>query len=407
MGLTKPTRTRGRSLRRGRALLAGAIACAAAWLVPAVGALAFSEPVAGGDTTLTLALPGKISASPNAPATANGSSIVFPNTGGVVDADRGTARLDLGGGVAFAGKKRGKVDVTGLKYNAGTSGIINASVKGEQMAFATVSGAIQAGSLEATLGGAPALLTADAAKKLNRALGKKKKGKGKGKAAAQASKKKKFKKIFKEGDSIGTVSTSATLKTLPVQAQGNGHLVPDPGSVPKFDGKGVNALLGGVSPVPPATAAGPLGLSTAFDFPVSGGRVAPDLSVGQLATSGGLQITKNASNGAACDAQKPIGTFIKQTDLTIDFERKQLLSTIDSTGGFVGADVITADLDFANATVSVSPSGELEIQTLGVYLLQSSATTLNGIFGTEAQGCGADFQAGDKLGDLNVTAQLG
>lgn len=407
MGLTKPTRTGGRSPRRSQALLTGAVACAAAWLVPAGSALAFSEPVSGGNTTLTLALPGKISASPNAPATANGSSIVFQNTGGVVDAERGTARLDLGGGVTFSAKKSGKADVTGLKFNAGTSGIINAAVKGEQMAFATVSGAIQSGSLQATLGGTPALLTADAAKKLNRALGKKKKKKGKGKAAAQASRKKKFKKIFKEGDTIGAVSTSATLRTLPVRSQGDALLVPDPSSAFTFMDKGVNPLpgFGGISPVPPATTAGLGGLD--FSFPVSGGRVAPDLSLGQLATAGGLQITKTDSNGAACDSLKPVGTFIKQTDLTIDFERKQLLSTIDSTGGFVGADVITADLDFANATASVSANGALTIEELGVYLLPSSATTLNGIFGTEAQGCGSDFAAGDKLGDLDVTAQLG
>jgi hypothetical protein len=402
MGPTTPTR--GHLVARGRArtLWIAAATCFAAWLVPAAGAGAFTEPVSGGTTTLALELPKKISATAVGPATANGNTIVLQNSGGVVDASRNTARLDLAGGLTLKAR-RGKADITGVKLNIGPTGIINALVKGEQLPLAEVAGSqIQAGSLEASLAGAPALLTADGAKKLNRALGKKKK---KGKAGAQASKKKKFKKIFRENDRLGTVSTDATLSTLPVRSQGNAVLAPDSGSVPKFLGKGVFPLpgAGGIDPVPPAQVVN----IDQFQFPVTGGRVAPDLSLGHLVTAGGLRITKTMNNNSACTAQKPIGTFIEQTNLTIDFQRKQLLSTINSTGGFVGADVITADLAFGSASASVSPSGQLTIQDLGVFLLPSSATTLNGIFGTQAQGCGADFQAGDKLGELNVNAQLG
>lgn len=389
-------------------LFAAAVACGMAWLVPAGSALAFSEAVTGGTTTLSLELPKKISGSATAPATANGSSIVFQNTGGVADAARGTARIDLAGGLTLSARKRGKVEITGLKYNASASGIINASVRGEQMAFADVAGAVQAGSLEATVNGAPALLTAEAAKALNRVLGKIKKKKGKGKAAAQASKKKKkFKKIFREGDRIGAVSTAAAIRTIAVRAQGNAELVPDPSSVTTFLGKGVNALpgFGGISPVAPASTSGPIGEN--FTFPITGGRIAPDFSAGQLATGGGLRIQKNMNNSAQCMAVKPQGIFIQQTDLTIDFDRKVLLSTIDSSGGFVGNGVISADLDFSGATMSVSPGGQISIEDLPVALNQSSASTLNGLFGTEAQGCGADFQGGDPLGHLNVTGQLG
>src|SRR5688572_13475509 len=178
------SKTAGASRRRGRGRgLAAAVACVAALLLPATSASAFSEPASGGSTTLALELPKKISASAIAPATANGTSIVFPNTGGVVDVARATTRLDLGGGVQLRAR-RGKVDISGLKLNVGPAGTINASVRGEQMVFATVGGSqLQAGSFEATVNGAAALLTAEGAKKLNRTLGKKKKKKGKGKAA--------------------------------------------------------------------------------------------------------------------------------------------------------------------------------------------------------------------------------
>jgi hypothetical protein len=387
-------------------LFIAAIACALAWLAPAGSALAFSETVSGGTTTLSLALPKKITATATSPATADGSSIVFQNTGGVMDAARGTARLDLAGGLQLKAKKGGRADITSLKLNVGPSGIINAKVKGEQMAFATTEGAsLQPGSLEARLNGASALITDDAAKKLNRALGKVRKKKGKGKTAAAASKKKKkVKKIFKEGDSIGTVSTVANVSTVPVAAQGDAQLVPEVSSAFTFIGKGVNALpgFGGINPVSPARSAGP-----DFEFPITGGRIAPDFSIGQLATAGGLRITKNMSNGGACDAQKPLGTFIQQTNLTLDFTRKSLLSTIDSSGGFIGNDVITADLDYSGATMSVSPGGAITIEDLGVVITHASATTLNGLFGTQAQGCGEDFQAGDSLGHLNVSGQVG
>ena len=399
MGQVEPTPTGGH--HRSRALFTAVVACAAAWLVPAGSALAFSEPVSGGTTTLALELPKKVSVTAGAPATASGTSLTFPNTGGVVDAARATGRFDLGGAMTLKAKG-GKADVTGLKLTIGSAGQISAAVKGEQVSLATVSGGqVQGGSLQATLGGTPAIVTDEGAKALNRQLGKRKK-KGKGKAVA--SKKKKPKKVYHEGDRLGTVSTTATVRTVPVLAQGEALLVPAAPSALTFLSKGVNPVpgFGGIEPVPPAQAVGP-----DFEFPVSGGRVAPDLSYGQLATAGGLEITKTMGVNASCDAARAVGTFIRQTDLIIDFEKKVLLSTIDSTGGFVGTAIITADLDFPGATITVSPTREVDIQNLGVTLSATSADTINSVFGTAAQGCGSDFQPGDSLGELDVTAQLG
>ena len=103
----------------------------------------------------------------------------------------------------------------------------------------------------------------------------------------------------------------------------------------------------------------------------------------------------------------PIGTFVQQDDLVIDLERKALLATLDSTGGFVGAGVVSADLDMSDATTTVNPNGTATIEGMVVRITAISASTLNSIFGMASEGCGDDFAAGDSLGHLSTSIRIG
>jgi hypothetical protein len=393
-----------RTRRRRIAAIASTLPILAA-LTLAAPALATAEPATGGNTTIALELPKRVKAEPLAPATVSGTAVTLPNGSGTADIARGLITIDLNGGIRFKANGR-KADVTSMRMSFG-SGNVTAQVKGKAVGFATVGSApVQAASLGASVTGATLLVTEDGAKALNKALAKKKKKGGK-KAKAVASGAKK--KPFRADARLGSVSTTVNLATVEVRPFGDVVLEPDINAGLKFFGKGVNFILGGISAVAPGTAPSP----AEFDFPVTGGRVTPDLTSGQIVSAGGLLITKNANaNGAlspgVCESSYPLGTFVRQTDLIIDLDRKSLLATLDSTGGFVGAGVVSADLDMSDATTTVNPNGTATIEGMVVKITAISASTLNSIFGMASEGCGStDFAAGDSLGHLSVSIRIG
>jgi hypothetical protein len=379
-----------------------AAATLAVLLVPAAEAPGAIEPVAGGATTLAFELPKKIKAKAISPATASGSEITLQNgAGSTADITQGRVDLRLNGSVRFKGKGA-KSDLTAIKVLAGGTGSISGLLNGKSVSLATVTGAIETNSAGAAVNNAVAALTDEGAKTLNKQLAKKnKKKKGKGKAAA--SKKKKKKKPFREGDRIGTVSSTVPLSAVDVRAQGQLTLEPNPNLALTFLGKGVNVLLGGIAAIPPASG----GTPNPTNFPVTGGRVTPDLSAGQITSAGGLQITKNFNQPPPGSCPIPVGTFLRESNLIVDLERGQLLATVDSNSGNLGTGIVAANLDMSEATKSVSQSGAVTIENMQPRITDISATTLNFLFGSAAQGCGADFTGGTSLGHLSVTTQLG
>lgn len=374
-----------------RIALAGCVALAAV-LAPAGAAAATPEPVIGGSTKLTLELPKGVKATAIAPATADGVTITFPNTGGSLEPASGAGTVDVAGGIKFKGKG-GKLSFQATKAGYGPNGSLRGLVGSKSVDLATVTGGSATSQTSSVaVDGGTVLLTADGAKTLNKKLAKKKRKK---RAAASAA------KPFKTGARLGALSTLAPFATVQVLAQGEMELVPDLGTALTFASKGVNPLTG-VTPVPPAASAFP-----DFLFPVTGGRVLPDLTGGQIETAGGLKITKTDSVNASCDAARPVGTFVRQVDLIVDLTRQSLRATVDGSAGFVGAGIGTATLDLSGATSSVNPStGVFSISDVGVVITGVSAATLNTAFGSAAQGCGSDFADGDPLGTISVTGQL-
>ena len=387
-----------RSARRALAVAVGAVA---GWLMAAPVAPAFTEPIVGGTTTLTLELPKRVKLKPLSPATASGDVVTLVNIGGTTDISRGTASVDVSGGVRLKGR-RGKANLTGIQVSFGASGQIRAQLNDKSVGLATLGGTVAATPWGASVPTTTVTLTEDGAKALNKALARKKGKKGKnGKAAASGG----GGKPFKDGGSLGTVATTLSLTTVEVRPEGQVALEPDVGAGMKFFSKGVNFLSGGISPVAPASAPS----ISEFDFPVTGGRVTPDLGGGQIQSAGGLLITKNQDVPLqpGCNAAYPKGIFIKQTDLIVDLDRKALLATLDSSGGFIGMGTVTADLDMSGASTSVNPNGSATIEGIAVKLTGISATTINSLFGPASAGCGSDFAEGDSLGHLSVSINPG
>jgi hypothetical protein len=396
--MSSVTPTSRRPRRCGRLLAAASLAALSVVVAPIAQAPAAQEPTTGGTTTLTFELPKKVKPQAISPATANGSALTLSNASGTADLATGRADLTLGGGVRLKGKG-GKADLTTLKLLAGGAGQLSAQLKGKTVILATVTGPLEATSAGAAVNNAVATLTEDGAKALNKAVAKKKKKKGKGKAVA-SKKKKKGGKPFKTGNRLATVSTTLPLSMVDVRGQGQLSLEPNPALALTFLGKGVVAV-GGITAVPPATG----GTPNPTNFPVTGGRVAPDLSSGQITSAGGLQITKNTNLPGGCPI--PMGRFLRESNLVVDLEREQLLATVDSNSGNLGTGIVAANIDMSQATQNVSPGGEVTITDMQPRITDVSAQTLNFLFGSAAQGCGADFTGGTSLGMLSVTTQLG
>jgi hypothetical protein len=383
---------------RARRILGAAAIAAAVALVPATSALAAPEPFTGGTTTLTLELPKKVKAQPISPATATGDAITFNHSSGTADLSRGSVDVRLSGGLLLKGKGKGrKAELSSIRViEGGTGGALSANLKGKSVDLATVTGPVEPTSSGVAATNLTATVSDEGAKALNKALAKKKKKKGKGKAAAS----KKGGKPFKTGNRLGAISTTVPLTMVDVQAQGNFTLEPNPNLALTFLGKGVLAI-GGISAVPPATG----GTPNPTNFPVTGGRVAPDLSAGQITSAGGLQITKNFDQGGGCPI--PVGRFLRESNLIVDLERGQLLATVDSNSGNLGTGIVAANLDMSQATKNVSPSGAVTITDMQPRITDISASTLNFLFGSAAMGCGTDFTGGTSLGMLSVSTQLG
>lgn len=375
--------------RRGLAGVASIVAVLAA-LALAGPAAAATEPVVGGTTKLALELPKGVKAQPIAPATADGNTIVLPNTGGGLDPATGAGTLDVGGAIKFKGKG-GRVTLQAIKVGYGAAGGFRGQIGSKSVDIATVTGGSATSQTNSvSLDGATASVSSDGAKALNKKLAKKKKKRATISAA----------KPFKSGARLGGLSTTAPFATVQLLAQGEMELVPDLGTALKFFGKGVNPATG-VTVVPPATSLGD------FFFPVTGGRVLPDVSGGQIETGGGLLITKNLAVNASCDAARPVGTFLRQTELIVDLTRQALRATVNVASGLVGAGTVAATLDMSGATTSVNPAtGAFTISDVNVIITDISASTLNFTFGKASEGCGSDFVGGDPLGVISVTGQM-
>ncbi len=380
--------------RFGLVPMAVALVAMLVGLVWAPGALAASDPIASGTTSLTLnkGLVKKLKKNgvkvlKVSPATLKGRTATLPVTGGSLDPTSGAGAVNHNGGIKF---KRGKrsVALRNLVVDTTTSSLTG-KVGKTTIKIASVSGvSLTRNGFGANVTISKLKLTGKAAKQLNNKLAPPKKDT---KAA---------KKPFKGGRVLGGVASSTQPSTVTVLPQGEATLTADatPGQAfGKFIAKGV--APSGFTGIAPATHP----FLTVFVFPIGGGSIAPDGSSGTVNTAGGVQIRKE---------DPPLNPTMQLTNISVDLSAKTALTELNILPappfpGNVGRASI-ADIDMSGATITADPATRTIAVSGAVAKLQAvSAATLNDVFNQPPPPPppATDFVPGDSLGTFSFTVQ--
>jgi hypothetical protein len=230
--------------------------------------------------------------------------------------------------------------------------------------------------------------------------------------------------------SAGTASANNVQPSTVTLVSGSSELVANLVTFAKFGHHcvspvttGTTGVLG-IAPIAPATETP----TPSFVFPVVGGSVSPLGTGGTANASGGIQITQNILNnnaptaGSQClNISGGTSSQVKQTDLVLDLNTKQIQAHIVISGTEVAAldgDKGTAfigTIDMTGGTVTADPSTrKVTISNAAAAFNATSALVLNGAFPCDANsgfdattGCtGANaFVAGDPIGTVSLNGQ--
>jgi hypothetical protein len=344
-----------------RHLALGLLGLAAA-AVAAAPAAAASSGVGGGVTNLhldraTAAALGDLglTVAPVGPATASGTRVSFPVTGGAIDPATAAGRVAHSGGLAFSSHGTTVRATNFIVRTDGSRPVLTAAVGSARVPLLDLDVA-DARVLRRGPGGVgtwvvrvQASLTATAATALNGAFGSHLAG----------------------GTPIGRVD----MRTAPSEvrlAGGATTLMLDPGTAGALTGLGVTPSV-----IAPGTA-GAAGLS----FPVTGGRLGAGTFAGTIDHSGGIALTAGATRVELTRFRIEVGRTSRLTALVGGTTTRVPLA-VDLSGAKVGLSKRTAVV--LGATVALTPE---------------AASALNAAFGTTA------LTAGLPLGTAQVRAQI-
>jgi hypothetical protein len=386
--------------RGSRCAFIGACVLLAALIVLPGTAMAGQDELKGGSVVIQLQNSRGLKLKPK--------NLTMPITGGALDPVDGSGDVQVKGGFkAKRGRAKAAVKVTTLTLGAnGGRGSIIVKVNKDFVAnFATLSGGTVArNGWGATITNVRATISGRGAKALTRAFApKKKKGKGATKSARKV----------KGGQPLGTVVSITTDPRSVEVVPGSGTLTlhTDLGGafaskLPDHCIEALDLLNPGVAPIPPAMQS-----VADFEFPVSGGSVAPDFSAGELLTAGGQIITKNSTpilTPAECaDNPPPTGTQLRSTDFGAAFDQNALRAVATLPSGTVLPRAPLGAIDFSTGTRSVDPSTKTVTVTGATVRLADLATPLlNQNFPNRSGMASNDFAAGDLIGTIDLTAKL-
>jgi hypothetical protein len=352
-------------MARGTKLTAAIMAAALfALLAFAPFASAAPDPVASGSATVTLkngfvkSLKKRgVKITKVAPAKLKGKKATFAVGGGELDPTTGAGTLNLNGGLQFkAGKK--KVKVKALVVNTTKKGLF-ANVGGKKVKLAVLAGwSYTRAGFGVSLNVKKLKLTTAAAKQLNKKLGFKK-----------------GKKPFK-GNRLMAAAVAeeqpATVTLVPannVVFDVNADLL-----------KKLTEVKTNVETIAPTTQKG----LTTFEFPISGGSIAPAATAGVVQTAGGVKLfqklPKNEAGTENYETEITLGNFyVDLSAKTVSVEVVAKSNASDKLNlGSLGRSSI-ADLSLTGATVTTDATNRtVTVQNAGATLQPVSAEVLNG-----------------------------
>ena len=208
---------------------------------------------------------------PTGPARAAGRHVRFPITGGSIDPATAAGTIDHRGGLRLkAGKVKVKLDNYRVKVGAKIT--LSARLGGQRVTILNLTGTpkVTRDGFGTNVSGLTAKLNRTAARALNKAFGV---------------------SAFKKGLPLGKVKVQAEPADTELLPEGATSLALDPAALQAIVAQGITPGVVG-----PATLAG-----TTASFPITGGIAALDLSVAEVAHSGGISLTKGATVVALTD----------------------------------------------------------------------------------------------------------
>jgi hypothetical protein len=331
-------------------------------LVPSLCQAAY-DPIGGGTTKLSfergfLSLMRKegIKLSAQAPAKLKGNTLTLPVEGGKEDPTTGKGEVTHEGSLVFQVGKR-KVPLRDIELKAKKTPLF-AKVGGSQLKLATTKKLIAAREgFGQSFKAKTLFLTQKVATRLNKKL--------------------RTGKLFQEGMSLGSLSSSTVPQRVAILPQGQATITPDPAFLAKL-----KALFVSLNPISPAELQpGPL-----LKFPIAtGGQISPDASEGTLRLGGAIELLQLGA-GQVFHKEYWLDLAAKSTSAEVD---------VEPTPAFPGKLGRVGVFDIAQGAVASDPkTRSISVSGAALTLEAQTAQTFNEAFA----GGKAVFGAGEVFG---------
>lgn len=204
-------------------------------------------------------------------------------------------------------------------------------------------------------------------------------------------------KRLNPGRVLSNLYSTAQPETVTLLPQGNAILTGNAATLGKFAAKGVK-VPEGFSALAPAKST-----ASSFEFPITGGTLAPDANKGAVETVGGVQILKDTDS---------LDPTVRLSNVQVDFAAKTVTVQLEilPKPPFPGAAGRTAlvDMVLPPNSVSANPVARtISIQGAEARLQAGAASTLNDVFNQPAPAPppSSNFVVGDPLGTFSMQVQ--